>query len=135
MTPQGQISMNNSENHATIYHKQNCLLPNLNMMIVIERMLNMLYKTDHYLNKCINYLDNYLHYHSFFGVRVVRVSLKKNQFLGGNRWGEARFPPYPPCGGNCSSPLTPPCSFRKIESPQLPHWGKITDGLRLYKII
>lgn len=65
MTPQGRISMNNSENHATIYHKQNSLLMNLNMMIVIAQMLNMMYKTDHYLNKYINYLDNYLYYHSF----------------------------------------------------------------------
>ena len=120
MTPQGRISMNNSENHATIYHKQNCLLPNLNMMIVIERMLNMLYKTDHYLNKCINYLDNYLYYHSFFWcMSSQQFPLKKINF-----WGEA-------LGGTAVPPLPP----HAPAAPQLPHWGKITDGLRLYKII
>ena len=68
MTPQGQISMNNSENHAIIYHKQNDLLLNLNMTIVIARMYYILHNTDYYLNEYINYLDNYLYYHSFFGV-------------------------------------------------------------------
>jgi hypothetical protein len=66
MTPQGQISMNNSENHAIIYHKQNGLLMNLNMMIEIERMYYILHNTDYYSNECINYLNNYLYYRSFF---------------------------------------------------------------------
>ena len=66
MTPQGRISMNNSENHAIIYHKQNGLLMNLNMMIEIERMYYILHNTDYYSNEYINYSNNYLYYRSFF---------------------------------------------------------------------
>jgi hypothetical protein len=61
--------MNNSENHAIIYHKQNDLLMNLNMTIVIARMYYILHNTDYYLNEYINYLNSDLYYHSFFGVK------------------------------------------------------------------
>ena len=96
--PRVVFSMNNSENHAIIYHKQNDLLMNLNMTIVIARMYYILHNTDYYLNEYINYLNSDLYYHSFFGVKYWCLPLKKINFLGGT------------AGGKRASPLTPPCS-------------------------
>jgi hypothetical protein len=108
--------MNNSENHAIIYHKLSGLFVDLNMMIAIVLMCYMLDNIDYYLNEYISYWKNYRYYHSFLVYDEIAVSHKKNHFF----WGEARFPPYT----NESQAIRyPPMLLQPHNETAAPQWN------------